>query len=338
MSEDQPKKVIFEISVFSVIKVILVLAGLWLLYLIRDILIILLVVMIITVALEPYVTRLEKDKIPRAVSVIVLYLSLLIILGLLLYFVIPPVANQIRELTFNFPYYTSRISDLNLGDFASVSGFLSTISQRLSDVAGGVFGALVSVFGGIVYAITIFALTFYALVDSENIKKSIVSFIPTDKKDRLAATIAKVGVKLSDWMRGQILLMLIIGVADGSILAILGIKYALTLGLMSGLLEIVPVLGPIISAVTAALVAFILGAPLWKVAVILIAYIVIQQIEGNILVPKIMQKAIGMSPVVVIVAILIGSKLLGLGGAILAIPVAAGIQVFIKEYLPTARK
>jgi len=334
MEEQKPKRVIYEISIPSVLKVILVFAILWLLYLVRDILLILLVVALITIALEPYVARLEQDKIPRALSVIVLYLALVVLLGLLLYFVIPPVALQIKELTLNFPYYSNRVSNFNLGDFAPISGFLSTISSRLSDVAGGVVGALISVFGGIVYAITIFALTFYALLDSENIKKTIVTLIPVEKKDRLRATIAKVGVKLSDWMRGQLLLMLIIGVADGSILALLGIKYALTLGVISGLLEIIPVLGPIIAAVSAIIVAFILGAPLWKIGVILVAYIVVQQLEGNILVPKIMQKAIGMSPIVVILAILLGNKLLGIGGALLAVPVAAGIQVFVKEYFP----
>lgn len=337
MSEEQPKKVVFEISITSVLKVILVFAALWVLFLVRDILLILLVVLLITVALEPYVTKLEQEKVPRALSVIVLYLALLVVLGLLLYFVIPPVANQVKELTFNFPYYTSRLSDFNIGDFAPISGFLNSISSRLSDVAGGVLGALVSVFGGIAFAIIIFALTFYALVDGENIKKSLISIIPTNKKDRLRATIVKVSEKLSDWMRGQLLLMLIIGVVDGSILAIMGIKYALTLGLLAGLFEIIPVLGPILSAIAAALVAFILGAPLWKVGVILAAYIIVQQLEGYILVPKIMQKAIGMSPIVVIIAILIGNKLLGLGGALLAVPVAAGIQVFVKEYFPLGK-
>ena len=110
MSEEQPKKVVFEISIASVLKVILVFAAIWVLFLVRDILLILLVVLLITVALEPYVTKLEKEKIPRALSVIVLYLALLVVLGLLLYFVIPPVANQIKELTLNFPYYTGRLS------------------------------------------------------------------------------------------------------------------------------------------------------------------------------------------------------------------------------------
>jgi len=150
----------------------------------------------------------------------------------------------------------------------------------------------------------------------------------------LYATINKVSERLGEWLRSQLLLMVTIGVLDGTILAILGIQYALTLGLLAGLLEIIPVIGPIVAAVTAIAVAFVSGAPIWKIIAILIAYILVQQLEGNILVPKLMSKVIGLSPIFVIIAILIGNRLLGIGGAILAVPVAAGIQVFLHEYLP----
>jgi predicted PurR-regulated permease PerM len=204
----------------------------------------------------------------------------------------------------------------------------------LSDLAGGVLSTVISIFGGIVYAITIFALTFYALVDGARIRKSLASLIPIDQKERLYATINKVSEKLGDWLRGQLILMVTIGAIDGTILGVLGIKYALTLGLLAGLLEVVPVIGPIIAAVTAITVAFISGAAIWKIVVIIIAYILVQQLENNILVPRIMSKVIGLSPIYVIIAILIGNRLLGLGGAMLAVPVAAGLHVFIREYFP----
>ena len=332
--ENQPSKVVYEISIWSVVKVILLLIGLWLLFLIRDVLIILLVVMVITIALEPFVAKLEKEKIPRSVSVIVLYLTLLAILGLAVYFIVPPVASQIKDLTVNLPYYTSRATEIDLGNTGPIASILDNLSQRLSDLAGGVLSTLITVFGGIVYAITIFALTFYALVDGERLRKGLASLIPYEKKDRLYATINKVSERLGDWLRGQLILMLTIGVINGSILGILGIKYALILGLLAGLLEIIPVIGPIVSTVTAVLVVFISGEPLWKVGAVVVAYILVQQLEGNLLVPKIMSKVIGLSPIFVLIAILIGDRLLGLGGAILAIPVAAGIQVFVKEYTP----
>lgn len=335
---EEPKRITYEISIISVLKIILLFIGLWLLYLIRDVLIILLVVSVISIALEPFVVKLEKDKIPRSISVIVIYLALLAVIGLAIYFIIPPVANQIKDLALNLPYYSSRASDLNLGNVGPISSILDSISQGLSGFAGGVVSTVVSVFGGIVYAITIFALTFYALVDSEGIRRWLASLIPYGQKDRVQQTMAKISNKLGDWLRGQLVLMLIIGVVNGSILAILGIPYALTLGLLAGLLEIIPVIGPIISAVTAVLIAFISGVALWKIVVMVIAFIVVQQLENNILVPKIMQKAIGLSPIFIIIAILIGNRLLGIGGAMLAVPVAAGIQVLIEEYLPQLGK
>lgn len=331
---EEPKRVVYEISILSVLKIVALFIGLWLLYLIRDVLVILLVVLVIAVALEPFVVRLEKDKIPRGVSVIVLYLALLAVVGLAVYFIVPPVATQVKELALNLPYYSSKVSEVNLGNITPISSLLDSVSTSLSGLAGGVLSTVVSVFGGIVYAITIFALTFYALVDSDGIRSWIASIIPYGQKDRLQQTITKISAKLGDWLRGQLILMLTIGVVDGTILAILGVPYALTLGLLSGLLEIIPVIGPIVAAVTAILIAFISGVAIWKIVAILIAYIVVQQLENNILVPKIMQRAIGLSPIFIIIAILIGSRLLGLGGAMLAVPVAAGIQVLIEEYLP----
>lgn len=334
----EENKVVYEISILSVLKILILFVGIWLLFLVRDILILLLIVGIISIALEPFVIKLQEKRIPKAVSVIFIYLILLLVLGFIAYFIIPPVATQMRELATNLPYYSSRISEYNFSDYAPVSSFLNSISQRFSDIAGGFLEALVSIFGGIVYAIAVFALTFYALVDSDGIKKTLVSFIPIEKKERLLLTFNRVSGKLGDWLRGQLIIMLAIGVVDWIILSILGVQYALVLGLLAAVLEIVPVVGPLLSGFLALLIAFISGEPLWKLAAIAIAYLLVQQLENNILVPKVMQKAIGLSPIIIIIAVLVGSRLLGLGGAILAVPIAAGIQVFIEEYLPVKKK
>ena len=126
--------------------------------------------------------------------------------------------------------------------------------------------------------------------------------------------------------------MLIVGVCDGLALWALGIPFALTLGVLSGLIEVIPIIGPILAGTTAVFIAFVSGVPFWKLIAIIVVYVLVQQLENQILVPKIMQKSIGMSPVIVIVALLIGMKLLGIGGAVLAVPVAAGISVFLAEY------
>lgn len=327
---EEPKKVIYEISIPSVLKVILLLIVIWLLYLVRDVLIILLVVLIISIALEPIVSRLAEHGIPKGLSIIILYLALIVILGLAVYLIVPPVATQIRELTFNLPDKLSQFDFSNTS--SAVGNILDKLSNQLSAAGGTFFNAIFSIFGGVVSAITIFALTYYFLVEKNGVRDTLVGLIPVQHKEQLRTTMGKVSLKLSYWLRGQLTLMLIVGTLDGIALWILGIPFALTLGLLSGLIEVIPIIGPILAGATAVLIAFMSGVAFWKLIVIVAVYILVQQLENQILVPKIMQKSIGMSPVIVITALLIGFKLLGIGGAVLAVPVSAGISVFLAEY------
>ncbi|OQA52664.1 MAG: AI-2 transport protein TqsA [candidate division WS2 bacterium ADurb.Bin280] len=328
-----------EISISSILKVLAVVVGLYLLYLIRDILMVLLVVFIISIALEPFVEKLAKQGVPKALSVIVLYFALIIFLGLLIYFVVPPVILQLREFTLNLPYSSENLQGINLESATNtINQIINSFSLKATPVTEGLLNGIISLFGGVVSAVTVFALTFYALIDSDSIRENIGKLIPLEQKDKLILTFKRVSEKLSDWLRGQLSLMLIIGLVDGLALWALGIGFSLTLGILSGLLEIIPVIGPIIAAVSAIFVALITGAPIWKILVVILIFIVVQQLENQILVPKIMQKAVGLSPIVVILAIMIGNRLLGIGGAILAVPIVAGIQVFVEEYSTTFKR
>ncbi len=327
---EEPKKVIYEISIPSVLKVILLFIVIWMLYLVRDVLIILLVVLIISIALEPIVSRLAEHGIPKGLSIIIIYLALIVVLGLAVYLIIPPVATQIRELTFNLPDKLSQFDFSKTS--ASLGGILDNISNQLSSAGGTFINAIFSIFGGVVSAVTVFALTYYFLVEKNGVKDTLTGLIPVHQKERLRSTFQKVSTKLSYWLRGQLTLMLIVGVCDGLALWALGIPFALTLGVLSGLIEVIPIIGPILAGTTAVFIAFVSGVPFWKLIAIIVVYVLVQQLENQILVPKIMQKSIGMSPVIVIVALLIGMKLLGIGGAVLAVPVAAGISVFLAEY------
>ena len=335
----EKQRIVHEISIGSILKVLAVLLGVYLLYLIRDILMVLLVVFVISIALEPFVEKLAKQGVPRALSVIVLYFALLIILGFFIYFTVPPVIVQLKEFTLNLPYSTSKLSQINLNDTTStINQVINSFTSKAAPITGGLISAVVSLFGGVVSAVTVFVLTFYAIVDEESLRKSFSKLVPVERRDRLMMTIKRVGEKLGRWLQGQLALMMIIGMVDGMALWILGIGFSLTLGILSGLLEVIPVVGPIIAAVTAVFVAFITGAPIWKILVAVLIFVAVQQLEGQILVPKIMQKAVGLSPIVVILAILIGNKLLGIGGAVLAVPIAAGIQVFIEEYITVFKR
>jgi len=333
MPDEKPKKVIIDISLRSIIKIVLVLLAIGLLYLVRDILIIILVVAIISIALEPTVSRLAKQGVPRGLSVIVLYIVLLAIISAAVYFIIPPVSAQISQLADNIPYYSSKVSELKFGSAtSSITTILDQLSSQASNLTGSFLTAIISIFGGLVSAITIFALTYYTLVDQSRITKMAIALVPQSGRAKVMTTVGKVSFKLGNWLRGQLTLMFIIGLADGVALWALGVPYALTLGILAGLLEVVPVVGPIMSGAIAVFIALISGFALWKILLIIAIFVLVQQIENHILIPKIMQKAIGLSPVIVIIAILVGLKLLGIGGAVLAVPVAAIIQVLFDEY------
>lgn len=336
----EKQRIAHEISISSILKVVAVIFGLYLLYLIRDVLMILLVVAVISIALEPFVNKLAKQGVPRALSVIVLYFALILFLGLFIYFVVPPVVLQLREFTLNLPYSTDKISSLNLGSATStINQIINSFSSKAAPITDGLINGVISLFGGVVSAVTVFALTFYAVVDADSIRETLGRLIPLEQKDKLILTFKRVSEKLSDWLRGQLSLMLVIGLIDGLALWGLGIGFSLTLGILAGLLEVIPVIGPIIAAVAAVFVAFITGAPIWKILVLVLIFVIVQQLENQILVPKIMQRAVGLSPIVVILAILIGNRLMGIGGAILAVPIVAGVQVFAEEYSSTfARK
>lgn len=335
----EKQRIVHEISISSILKVVAVIFGLYLLFLVKDVLMIMLAVLIISIALEPFVNKLAKQGVPRALSVIVLYFALIIVLGLFVYFIIPPVIAQLKEFTLNLPYSTDKLSSIDFdGATLTINQIVNTFSSKASPITSGLVSAVASIFGGVVSAITIFALTFYAVVDADYLRNTLGRLIPIEKKDKFVLTIKRVSDKLGNWLMGQLSLMLVIGLVDGVALWIMGIGFSLTLGILSGILEIIPVIGPIIAGVAAVFVAFITGAPIWKILVVIAIYVLVQQLENQILVPKIMQKAVGLSPIVVILAILVGNRLLGVVGAVLAVPVAAGIQVFIEEYSTTFKK
>lgn len=329
----EKQRIVHEISLSSILKILAVALALYVLYMVKDVIVILMVVFIISIALDPFVRKLAEQGVPKGLSVIVLYLALLVLLSLFMYFIVPPVVTQLKEFALNIPYSTGKISQLDLTDTTStINQIINTLSSKASTITTGLLSTVVSVFGGAVSAVTVFVLTYYTVVDADSISTLLTRLIPVEGRDKLVTTLKRVSEKLGDWFQGQLSLMLIIGLVDGIALWALGIEFSLTLGIISGLLEIVPVIGPIVSGVAVVVVALITGAPIWKILIAILIYVVVQQVENNILVPKIMQRAVGLSPIVVILAILIGNKLFGIGGAILAVPIAAGVQVFIEEY------
>ncbi len=330
-------KNITEITYSSIFKVIIVLVSLFFLYLIREVVALLFVAIILASVFDPWVDWLQKYKFPRAVSILMIYVVFIALLGLVIVLMVPPIAEQVGQLAKNFPAYYEKISSgftrITPADYQpTLPDALQTLSQSLGQTTKSVFNTMASIFGGVISFLLVLVITFYLTVEEKMLKKTINFITPNGHKKYVADLINRMQLKMGMWLRGQLVLMLVIGILTYICLIILGVKYALLLAFIAAVLEIVPFIGPILSAVPAIVVA---AADSWlKVILVVVVYILIQQAEGNLIVPKVMQKAVGLNPIITIVAILIGMKLGGVVGALIAVPVAAAIGVYLSDIIP----
>ena len=325
-----------NISTSTIFRTLIILLGVVFLYAIRDILVIIFVALIIAAAVNEPVGWLQKRKIPRILGVIFVYLSFLSLLSLAIILIFPPLAEQIKQLAVNFPEIIEKVG-LGVQEWwgkfqveGIVQSFLSDISSGLSQTVSGFFSAITGIFGGIFSVVFVFIFSFYLATQEKGIKGFIFTLIPTEHRHYISDLANRIQIKIGGWVRGQLLLMLIVGVLTYIGLSLLGVKYALVLALIAALFEIIPYLGPILAAVPAVILAFF-QAPVLALMVVLL-FTVINQLENYVIVPQVMKRTVGLSPIVIIVVMLIGAKLAGILGIILAVPTAAAITEVVKDF------
>ncbi|MEA3398775.1 MAG: AI-2E family transporter [Patescibacteria group bacterium] len=336
---DNSKRPIYvNITVLTVIKIILLFILFYFLFLIREILAVLFVALIIASAVGPWVDWMQKRKIPRGLGIIFIYFILFAVIGAVVYLIIPPIIEQINELANSSPQILEKvISGFEfLKQYSSEYGILDNIKENLGSIssnlqgaAGGVFSTVSGIFGSIFSFFLVLVITFYMVVEENAVKKIIWSTVPKKQQVYVMQLIGRMQKKIGLWLRGQLILSLIIFTLTYIGLLILGVKYALVLALIAGLTEFVPYLGPMLAAIPAIFLA-LMQAPMLALFVVALYYI-IQLVESNIIVPKLMQKVVGLNPVVSIAVILIGFKVGGIAGAVLSVPVATAIGVFISD-------
>lgn len=321
-----------EISTLSILKFFGVILGLFFLWTIRDIFTLLLVVLIVVAALNPLVKWMMNQQIPRTVAVTVIYLVLFAVITLAFTLILSPLVKEISNLVDRFPEIVSSISPAfaELVNTGSIANVLRDYASELANITQGVFAAITQIFGGAITGITVAALSFYILVDMKTSRDALVVMTPKDYVEPAIKILNKIGDKIGAWVRGQVVLSFVIGVTSYIALLIINVPFALTLAVVAAILEIIPVVGPIIAGVIALVFAY--GAGSWQMALaVAIFYVILQQIENAILVPKIMQKAVGLSPVIIIIALAVGGKLAGVSGAILAVPIATAVSVLVQD-------
>ncbi len=357
----QPKpkhkeEVIMHLSTASVAKATLIVIGLVILtnFLgqILNVIIIFFIAILFAAALDSTVDKLEKRKIPRPVSVLLIFLILIGVLGFFISQLIPLVATQLIELAKNLSSIVNNLSSGN-SDFlfgetiqnlfnsilenvdqetviSQLQATLETIGTQLQSVAGNTFGAIKALFNGIFNFVLVLILTFFLVVNERSVDDFFISLFPSKHGQYIVEKLESIKDKVGDWLRGQMIMILLMFSLTLIGLLILGVDYALTLAMMAGIAELLPVVGPIMAGVPAVLVGF--NESPWLAIWVFGLIILLQQIEGQVLIPLVMKKAVGLNPIITILAVLIGFETLGILGIIIAIPVTATLSIFVRDY------
>ncbi|MBU1178408.1 AI-2E family transporter [Patescibacteria group bacterium] len=331
------KKVTFDVSLVTFLKAIAIVVGLLFLYLIRDLLLMIVVAIVIASAIDSWIDWLQKKRVPRWLSVILIFALIIGAAVVIVSLLIPPIIEQAQQLASVLPEYVQTVVDkvsvardvIGQEAFDNMFASLSSMGSNVSGESFSVFGTISGILGVVFSIVIVFVLSFYFTVQEDSLKKFVRSLIPMKHRPYVDSLVGRVQKQIGYWLRGQIMLGLVVGIMLYIGLSLLGVKYALILAILGGLLEIVPYLGPIISAVPAIFLAFT-QRPILALFV-LILYIVVQQLENHILVPKVMQRVVGLNPLITIIVILVGVKVAGILGGILAVPIATAIQVFLSD-------
>ncbi len=336
---DSPRRLILWAIGAVTVTVVLV----WLLFLVRDVLLLIYVSALLAIGFSPLIRLLERQRIlpigtrrlPRWLAILVLYVAILGVAVGIGFLVVPPLVTQAREFWAQLPTMIERgqqflVERGLLGQPITVRDILQQAPMRPgADAVGTLLGAVWGVVGGVVGVVTILILTFYLLVESESILTTFVRLFPRERRPRVEAVSREITRKVSAWLGGQILLAAVIGSTAAVGLGLLGVPYFYVLAVIAAVGEVIPVVGPVPPAIPGIAVAFSVSGS--KALWVALFYLAQQQLEGHILVPKVMQRQVGVSAVTVIVALLIGSSLLGIVGALLAVPTAAIVQVLVQE-------
>jgi predicted PurR-regulated permease PerM len=316
----------------------------WAAYLARGVLLIIYVAAIVAIGLSPLVTSIERrenaltgDRIPRWLAILSIYLLIIAIVVGIGMLVFPPLVAQARELWRDVPDMLHRAQQflIDRGILSRELSVREAVEQAPGsggDAVEAVVRGLWGVVGGIFGLVTILILAFYFLLDADTIVNTFVRLFPRNKRRRVGEAFVRVTTKVSAWLGGQLFLAAVIGGSAALGLWLMGVPYFYVLALIAAVGELIPIVGPLLAAIPAVAVAATVSLPL--AAGVAIFFLAQQQFENHVLVPKVMSRQLGISAVVVICALMLGGSIMGIVGALLAVPTAAILHVILEEIAP----
>ena len=337
----------FRRVVWGTLVLIFVILGFWLFYRFHQVIFTLFITIVIGTVIRPAVAWLHRRGLPQPVGVIFVYLMMFLLLAGFLLLLFPLISQQSTTIATVIPEYYQNLRQWVVTHpnqfLASLREFLPVAlpSLKLTPVqqtgpemlasAGQAAGYVTSLAGVIFITIMILALAFYWTLEGPRIIQSFLLVLPQDQRESIGELISAMESKVGFYMVGQALLCAVIGVMALIAYRLIGLPNALVLALIAGVLEAIPMIGPLLGAVPAALVALSIAPD--KLIWVIVATVVIQQVENSLLVPRIMKKAVGVNPFVTLLALFAFSTLFGLAGALMAIPMAAMIQLALNHFV-----
>jgi predicted PurR-regulated permease PerM len=327
----------------TVVRVILTAIGifavLYFLYLIRTVLGMLFISAFLAVALGPIVELLASRGIKRSLAILLTYLMLLATIFGLGLLVVPPIVNGVNDFVGNVPHYvqdlrnskTFRRYDNKYKITPKLEDQAKKLPTHLSDAVSGLRSVTVGIFGTIVQLVTILVMAFFLLLDGRRILAFVLRELGPERGERWASISEDVYRAVGGYVAGNVFISVIAGISSYIVMSILNIPFAVPLAVLVAFFDLIPLVGSTIAGVVVGIVAAIVGFP-GKLIAWVIFLVVYQQVENNVIQPVVYRRTVAIHPLIVIVAVLIGGSLLGVLGALLAIPIAATVQIVVKEY------
>ena len=336
MPVKQPQKI--DITLGTFLRFFAVAILIFVAYYLLQVIAAVIFAIVIASAIEPVIQWAGRRHVSRIIAVILIYLAAVVILAGLVYLVLPAIATELQNFISSYPIYQRElfreiqsVTGIPLASFLSDNSqeILVSAPEQLTQLAESTFKLTVDVFGGFILAIITAVISFYVATQAMGIENFLRLVTPIEYEEYAVDLWIRAQRKMGQWLRAQLLLGLIVGVFVYIALTLLGIRFALVFAALTAVLEIIPVIGPIIAAAPAVVIAFVQG-PILGLTVI-VTYFVIQQIESHLIVPTVMRRSVGLNPLVVILALLIGGKVGGVLGLLLAVPVASILVEFLSD-------
>lgn len=330
----------WQLAVKIITLLLVVFALLWFIQKISWVIGILIVATLIVYSISPLVNYLAKKRVPHSIAVMSVYFCLLLSVLLFFYLLLPTIISELRALTrylatdyrYLLPQLVRQLDDLLASD--NIHQALQDIAQNLPNMLQQAVVTLTgitgNIFSGLTDVIIVLFLVYYLLRDLSQIKRGVIRLFPKSWRKEATHVLEIIDLKVGAYLRGNILRCGVVGMITGMILAIIGMPFALMLGILAGLLNIIVYVGPYLAGIPAVLLALAPDTP--HPLLVVLIYVLVQALDAFLLVPLLLGKAVDLRPFTVIVSLLIGGQLLGIIGVILAIPVAATLKVIIYHY------